>query len=150
MSLEQKILDDLKAAMKARDEVATGTLRMIKSQLMLEKTKKGGEKELSDDTVMTLIAGYAKKVQESIDQFARAGRAELVASHEAELAITRCYLPEQASEEEVAAVVDEIIARVGASGPGDIGKVMGPAMGKLKGRADGNVVNRIVKERLQG
>ena len=150
MSLEQKILDDLKAAMKARDEVATGALRMIKSQLMLEKTKKGGEKELSDDTVTSVIAAYAKKIQESIDQFGKAGREDLVASHEAEMKIARRYLPEQASEEEVAAVVDEIIAKLGASGPGDLGKVMGPAMGRLKGRADGNVVNRIVRERLQG
>jgi len=149
MSVEQKLLDDLKAAMKVRDELATAVLRMLKSQLMLEKTKKGGEKELKDDTVLQVFASYAKKLVEAIEQFEKGGRDDLVTRHRAELEIVRRYLPEQAGADEIGSVIEETIAATGAVGMADLGKVMGPVMARLKGRADGKLINQLVREKLQ-
>ena len=149
MSLEQKLLNDLKAAMKARDELSTSVLRMLKSQLMLEKTKKGGEKELTDETVQQVFASYAKKLAEAVEQFEKGGRPDLVERHKAELEIVRGYLPKQAGENEIRSVIDEVVTATGASGLADLGKVMGPVMGRLKGRADGKLINQLVREKLQ-
>ncbi|MCE5269810.1 GatB/YqeY domain-containing protein [bacterium] len=150
MSLEQRLLDDLKAAMKSRNELETSVLRMLKSQLMLKKTEKEGVKELSDEVVSEVFAAYGKKIAESVDQFRAGKRQDLVERTEAELAVIRRYLPEPASEEQVRAVIAEVAASVGAAGPQDMGKVMGPAMARLKGRADGGLVSRLVREHLAG
>jgi uncharacterized protein len=149
MSLETRLLDDLKNAMKNRDGIATDVLRMLKSQLMLEKTKKGGEKELSDESVQQIFASYAKKIAEAVEQFRQGKREDLVQRHLAELEIIKRYLPEPAGEEEIRRVIDEVAAAVGAASPADMGKVMGPVMARLKGRCDGSLVGRLVRERLQ-
>ncbi len=146
MSLENKLLDDLKDAMKRKDELVTSVLRMLKSQLMLEKTKKGGSKEPSDETVQQVFAGYAKKLADAVEQFDKGGRDDLVARHKAELAVVQRYLPEAASQEEINQVIEEAITATGASGPSDMGKVMG----QLRGRADGKVLSQLVRQRLAG
>jgi len=150
MSLEQKLLEDLKTAMKSRNELETSVLRMLKSQLMLKKTEKEGVKELSDEVVTEVFAAYGKKIAESVEQFRAGHRDDLVERTEAELAVIRRYLPEPASEEQVRAVIAEVAAAVGAAGPQDMGKVMGPSMARLKGRADGGLVSRLVREHLAG
>ena len=150
MSLENKLLDDLKDAMKRKDELVTSVLRMLKSQLMLEKTKKGGSKELSDETVQQVFAGYAKKLADAVEQFDKGGRDDLVARHKAELEVVQRYLPEAASQEEINQVIEEAITATGASGPSDMGKVMGQVMGQLRGRADGKALSQLVRQRLAG
>ena len=150
MSLENRLLDDLKDSMKRKDELATSVLRMLKSQLMLEKTKKGGSKELSDETVQQVFAGYAKKLADAAGQFAKGGRDDLATRHEAELEVVRRYLPEAASLEEINQVVEESIAATGAAGPSDMGRVMGQVMARLKGRADGKTLSQLVSQRLAG
>lgn len=150
MSLEQQLLDDLKAAMKSRNELETSVLRMLKSQLMLKKTEKDGAKELTDETVQEVFASYAKKIAESVEQFRAGKRQDLVERTEAELAVIRRFLPAPADEAEIRRVIDEVAAAAGAAGPQDMGKVMGPAMARLKGRADGNLVSRLVREHLAG
>ena len=149
MSLENKLLDDLKDAMKRKDELATSVLRMLKSQLMLEKTKKGGSKELSEETVQQIFAGYAKKLAEAVEQFEKGGRDDLVTRHKAELEVVQRYLPEAASQEEINQVIEEAIAVTGASGLSDMGKVMGQVMAKLKGRADGKTLSQLVRQLLE-
>lgn len=150
MSLEQKLIADLTGAMKRRDELETSVLRMLKSLLMLKKTEKDGPRELSDDTVREVFASYAKNLAESIEQFRLGNREESAVKHEAELAVVRRYLPEPAGEDEVRRVIEETVAETGAAGPRDMGRVMGPVMASLKGRADGSLVSRLVRERLQG
>lgn len=148
MSLEQRLLDDLKSAMKQKNELETNVLRMLKSQIMLEKTRKDAEKELTDEKVQELFASYAKKLGESIEQFDKGGRKEMADRHRQELEIVERYLPEQAGEAEVDRVIEQAIEATGASAPSDMGKVMGRVMAELKGRVDGREVNRRVRERL--
>jgi uncharacterized protein YqeY len=150
MSLENKLLDDLKDAMKRKDELATSVLRMLKSQLMLEKTKKGGSKELSEETVQQVFARYAKKLADAVEQFEKGGRDDLVTRHKAELEVVQRYLPEAASQEEINQVIEEAITATEASGPSDMGRVMGQVMGKLRGRADGKALSQLVRQRLAG
>ncbi|MBN2290558.1 MAG: GatB/YqeY domain-containing protein [Candidatus Glassbacteria bacterium] len=149
MSLEDRLVADLRTAMKNRDELSTRVLRMLKSQLMLEKTREGGSRELSDEVVTGIVAGYAKKLADAVEQFGKGGRQDLVESHQAELGIVRRYLPEQAGEEEIKQVIEEVVAASGASSPAEMGKVMGPVMARLKGRCEGSLVSRLVRERLQ-
>ena len=149
MTLEDKLLADLKDAMKSRDELATRVLRMLKSQLMLEKTKKGGSRELSDEVVTGILSGYAKKLTDAIEQFKKGGREDLVESHSSELEIVRRYLPEPAGEEEIKKVIEEVVVSTGACSPAEMGKVMGPVMSQLKARCEGSLVSRLVRERLQ-
>lgn len=150
MTLENKLLDDLKEAMKRKDALTTSVLRMLKSQLMLEKTKKGGSRELSDETVQQVFAGYAKKLIDAVEQFEKGGRDDLVAGHKAELEVVRRYLPEAASQEEINQAIEEAIQDTGASGLSEMGKVMAQVMGKLKGRADGKTLSQLVRQRLAG
>ena len=150
MSLEKKIIDDLKKAMKNKDALTTGVLRMLKSQLMLEKTKKDGPRELDDEAVTRVFASYARKLEDAVEQFKMGRRDDLVKSHQAELAVVKGYLPEPAGEEEIKKVILEAVASTGASSPADMGKVMGPVMERLKGRCDGKTVSRMVRETLLG
>jgi uncharacterized protein YqeY len=150
MTLEQKIIDDLKEAMKKRDELITSVLRMLKSQLMLEKTKKDGSRELDDQTIVQVFQSYARKLVDAIEQFKKGNREDLVERHESELAVVKRYLPQEADEEEIRRVIEEVVAAAGASSPADMGKVMGPVMERLKGRCDGKKVSRMVRERLEG
>lgn len=148
MQLSEQISEDLKTAMKARDKVATTTLRSVLAAIKNARVAADGGGEPDDEAVTDLIAKEAKRRREAIDAYSQAGRTELVEGETAELAVLERYLPDQLDEAAIAAVVDEVIAEVGASGPGDMGKVMGPAMARLKGQADGKVVQSVVKDRL--
>ena len=152
MSLKDRITTDIKTAMKSKDKIRLETVRSIK-KLLLEKEvgiRPEGREALTETEEMELLAQLAKQRRDSIEQYRQAGREELAQQEAAELAIIEEYLPRQLSEEEVATIIDEVIARVGASSPKDMGKVMGPAMQELKGKADGKKVQQLVKEKLGG
>ena len=149
MDLEQKIDQDLKAALLGGDKVTTESLRGLKAALLSVKVEQGKrETGLTDDEVIAILSKEAKKRQESADLFAQGGNQE---KHQAELtekALIEKYLPAQLSEEEIAGLVDEAIAAAGASGPQDMGKVIGAVKAKAGDSADGAVIARIAKERL--
>jgi len=152
MSLKDRITDDIKTAMKSKDKVRLETVRSIK-KLILEKevsVRPQGQETLTEAQELEVLAQLAKQRRESIEQYRQAGREDLVAQESQELAIVEEYLPRQLSDEEVGAIIDEIIAQVGASTPKDMGKVMGPAMQQLKGQADGKKVQQLVKAKLGG
>lgn len=151
MSLYQTILDDLKTAMKAKDELRTMVLRSIKAG-MLEKEistrTEGKAVSVTDEMATEVIVKAAKQRRDSITQYTDAGRDDLADQEKRELEVIESYLPKQLTEGEIAAVVDETIKETGAASPADMGKVMGRLMPKMKGKADGALVNKIVRERL--
>lgn len=147
-TLQEKIGEDIKDAMRKKEEVRLGTLRMLKSELQYEMTKTGAS-TLEDDLVMTLIRRAIKKRQEAKDQFEKGGRPEMAEKEAAEMSVLETYLPAGISEEVVRAKAQEIIAEVKPAGPQDFGKVMGKVMAAFKGQnIDGNTVNRIVRSLL--
>lgn len=146
--LADQIQSDLKTAMKARDTQAVAALRMVLARIKETRVSAGHGDEVTDEEVQTLIGREAKRRTEAAQAFSDAGRDELAAKEEAELAILQRYLPQQMSDDELTAVIDETIAATGASSAGDFGKVMGAVMPKVKGRADGNRVNALVRTRL--
>lgn len=148
MSLADTISDDLKTAMKARDAVRTGTLRLVLAGIKNLRVQEGHGADVSDEEVTGIIAKEAKKRRESIDTYTEHGREELAAKEQAELEVLETYLPEQMGAEEIRALVDQAVADTGASGPGDLGKVMGKLMPQVKGKADGKLVNQVVREAL--
>jgi len=154
MSLKQRIEDDLKAALKAGDKERLGCLRMVKAKAQEKQIelrgKEGREAELSDDDLMNVVLAYVKQRHDSIESYERGGREDLAAKERVELEILAAYLPQPMSEGEVAAIIDEAIRKSGASEPKDMGAVMKLVMPKVKGRADGKLVNRIVQSRLRG
>lgn len=133
-------------AMKAKDELKTSTLRLVIAAVNNKRIEIGHE--LTGDEILEVIGKEAKKRKESIDAYKKAGRDELAEKESKELEILAVYLPEQMGDEQIAKIVDEVIAQTGAKGAGDTGKVMGAVMGKLKGQADGNAVSAIVAEKL--
>jgi uncharacterized protein YqeY len=145
-ALERKLGDDLKQAMKSGDTVKRGTLRLLISSLHNAEIAKQGPLDEAD--ILGLVAKEVKRHQESIDAFKQGNRPDLVAKEEAEMVILQDYLPQQLTRQEVAAAAREVIGAVGASGPGDKGKVMHQLMPKLKGRADGRMINEVVTELL--
>jgi hypothetical protein len=152
MALRDRLLDDLKAAMKAQDAKRLATLRMLKAEVLkgevaLRETK-GLDYHLDDAEVTRLLSAYAKQRRESIEAYRKGGREDLAAQEEAELAIVEGYLPTALSEDEVRAVVEAVIAETGASSKKDLGAVMKAAMARLQGAADGKLVNRLAAERL--
>lgn len=152
MSLKDRISDDIKAAMKAKDKVRLETVRSIK-KVILEKestVRASGQAGLSEVQELEILSQIAKQRKDSMTQYTNAGREDLAASEAAELAIIQEYLPAQLSEAEIVAVIEDWIAKTGASSPKDMGKVMGPVMKALKGRADGGQVQVLVKAKLAG
>ena len=152
MSLKDRIGDEIKAAMKARDKVRLETIRSIKKAILEKEisVRPQGQEELNEDQEMELLIQLAKQRRDSIEQYTGAGRLDLADRETQELAILEEYLPKQMDDAEIAAVVDATIAKVGAASPKDMGKVMGPVMQALKGRADGKRIQEIVKEKLAG
>ncbi|SNR60226.1 GatB/YqeY domain-containing protein [Desulfurobacterium atlanticum] len=148
MGIKEQLKNDMKEAMKAKDKVKLSTIRMIMSLIKNAEIDKRGE--LTDEEVISLLQKYAKQRKESIEMYERGGRQDLVEKEKAELAIVESYLPEQLDENEIKNIVKSTIEEVGASSVKDMGKVMKAVMPKLRGRADGSVVNRIVKELLSG
>ncbi len=146
--LADQIQADLTTAMKARDSETVATLRMVIAAIKNARVAAGASGEVTDEQTLELLTREAKKRTEAAEAYAQGGRDDLSEKERRELEIIRRYLPEQLSEDEVRGVVDEAIAQTGASGPGDLGKVMSRVMPQIKGRADGKVVNAIVRERL--
>lgn len=146
MSLSDTLTEDLKTAMKAHDKVALNVIRMIKASLTNERVKLGHD--LTDDDELTVLSRELKQRKESREEFAAANRQDLVDGLDAEIKLVEKYAPKQLSEEEVQKIVTETVSQVGASSMADFGKVMGAAMPKLKGRADGAIVNKTVKSLL--
>ena len=150
MSLKDRIGDEIKAAMKAKDKVRLNTVRSVK-KVILEKESElraKGIEELTEEQEMEILTKLAKQRRDSVDQFTKAGRDDLAEKEAQELTILEEFLPAQMSEEEVAAAVDGAIAKTGASSPKDMGKVMGLLMKELKGKADGKVIQSLVKNKL--
>ncbi len=154
MSLRQRIEDDIRTALKAGDKQRLSCLRMVKSKVQEKHVElrgtEGREAELSDEDVTNVVSAYAKQRRDSIESYEQGGRKDLAANERAELEILTAYLPQQMSEDEVSAIVDDAVRESGASEPKDMGAVMKLVMPKVKGRADGKLVNRIVQSRLKG
>lgn len=150
MSLKAKLLDDLKAAMKAKESDKTRVLRSIKAKILEKEIseRKEGQSTLSDEQIVDVLMKAAKQRKESIDQFKEGGRDDLVEKEEMELALIEKYLPEMMSEDEIRAAVKDQIEEMNATSMADMGKVMGALMGKLKGKAEGALISKTVKEEL--
>src|SRR5688500_10286831 len=149
MSLGEQIVSDLTAAMKAQDAQRTSTLRMVKAAMMNRKIEKGSE--LTDDDVQKLLRSLVKQRRDSIEQYEKAGRKELVDKEAAEIAVIEAYLPQAASTEEIEQAVAAAIAETGAASMKDMGKVMKAVQAALSGKnADGKQVSEIVKAKLAG
>lgn len=148
MNLFDKVSGDIKAAMLARDKVRLEALRGIKKEFLEAKTAKGGDGELADDVAMKILAKMVKQRKESAAIYNEQNRPELAAEEMAQANVIEEYLPKALSEEELTVVLKEIVARVGASSPKEMGKVMGVASKELAGKADGKVISAKVRELL--
>ena len=147
MSLQQRVTDELKSSMMARQAVRTGTLRMLKAALGYAQIEKKTE-TLSDADVMAVIQREAKKRRDSVEEFEKAGRAEMAANEKAELEVLSEFLPKALSAEELESLVRAVIAEVGAASKKDMGLVMKAAQAKIDGRADGKTVSALVSRLL--
>ena len=150
MSLEQKIMGDLKTAMLAKDEKALRSLRAIKAAILLAKTSEGAGGELKEDDEIKLLQKLVKQRKDSLEIFQQQNRADLAQKEQEEIEIIEKFLPKQLSADELKSEVAAIIIEVGASSPADMGKVMGAATKKLAGKADGKTISALVKELLSG
>lgn len=147
MSLQQQIIEDLTAAMRAKDAETLGVLRMVKANLMNRKIDKGSD--LTDDDVMKALQSLVKQRRDSAEQYTAAGRDELAAKELAEIAVIERYLPVAATQDEIDAAVADAIASTGASSMKDMGSVMKAAQANLAGKtADGRLVSETVKAKL--
>ncbi|THE11309.1 GatB/YqeY domain-containing protein [Enterococcus hirae] len=147
MSLLSRLNDDMKTAMKAKDKESLQVIRMIKSSIQNEQIKVGHD--LTEEEELTVLSREMKQRRDSLHEFEEAGRDDLAEKVKSEIAIVEKYMPEQLSDDEIRQLVQEAIAQTGASSVKEFGKVMGVIMPKVKGKADGNQVNAIVKESLQ-
>lgn len=148
MSLESKVMEQLKDAMRSKDEAALRTLRAIKAAILHEKTSEGFKGEITEADELKMLQKMAKQRRDSMDIFTQQNRPELAAKEKEELDIIDKFLPAQLSPEELRAEVSAIIAQVGASSPADMGKVMGVASKQLAGRAEGKLISETVKSLL--
>lgn len=146
--LQEKLMADLKEAMKGGDKTRLEVIRMVRARIKNAEIAK--QKSLDDPDVLDVIAKEAKQRRESITEFKKADRQDLLDKEEAELAILLEYLPQQMSREEVLAAARRVIEEVGARGPGDKGKVMQNLVPQLKGKAEGRDINEVVTELLSG
>ena len=150
MGLRERLDADLKAAMKEKDELKLSVVRMLKSAVRYREVE--GEKAVTLDEagILQVVATEIKRRRDSVEQYRAGKREDLARKEEAEIAILQGYLPAQLSEAELRAKVDEVVARVGAKGPRDMGAVMKALLPEVQGRAEGKVVSDLVKQRLAG
>jgi uncharacterized protein len=149
MTLKEKISEDLKAAMKSGEKLRLETLRTLRAALMeREIEKRGGAGPMTPDDEVAVLASAAKKRKESIESFTQGGRLDLVEQETRELEIIREYLPKQLSQEDVERVIAAAVASTGAVAPTDFGRVMPLVMKELKGKADGRLIQELVKKKL--
>jgi uncharacterized protein YqeY len=149
MALTDEINEQIKTAMKSGDKVRLETLRSIRAGI-LEFEKSGTGREMTDDDAFKIINSGAKKRKDAIEQFEAAGRTEAAEKERLELSIIMEFLPTQMTEDEVRLAVSDIITQLGASQPSDFGKVMGIAVKQMKGKADGGLIQTLVKQLLSG
>jgi hypothetical protein len=170
MSLKQRLMEDLRRAIREGDETRKATIRMIRAAIANEELKRRGQFveaeeahgtamediqvreqdfELDDSAILAIIQKEARMRQDAIEQYRKGGRDDLVTREEAELKILQEYLPKMMSREEIEVVAREVIAEVGATGPRQMGAVMRPLMERLRGQADGRLVSQVVRELLE-
>ncbi len=147
MTLEERINEDLKSAMKSGDKVRLDTVRSIRTGI-IEYNKSGAGKSMGPDEEIKLLNSAAKKRRDAIEMYKQANRPELLAKEEEELRIIQEYLPKQLTNDEIKEIINKIVISSGAQGMKEMGKVMGLSMKELSGKADGNVVQGLVKEIL--
>ncbi len=155
MSLKDQLSADLRDAMRSGDEVRKSTLRMLitsirNAEIPPEGASNEGRIDLDDAAVLDVVRKEVKQRRDSVDMYHKANREDLAQVEEAEIAVLSTYLPQQMSREEIEGVARAIIARLGASGPADKGKVMPAIMGELRGKAEGREINSVVSELLGG
>ncbi|MFN8244204.1 MAG: GatB/YqeY domain-containing protein [Ferruginibacter sp.] len=148
MSLEQKIMAEMKEAMKAKDEAVLRALRAIKAEIIKAKTEPGAGGEIDEATEQKFLQRMMKQRRDSLEIFEQQGRADLAAREKEEMAVIEKFLPRQLNEAELKALLEKIIAETGAASPADMGKVMGVASKQLAGQADGKTISTMVKELL--
>lgn len=146
MNLDQQLLEDMKRSMKAKDKIRVETIRSLRGQLKNAGISKGSE--LTEDEVIQEISKVAKKRKESIEQFKAVGREDRAKIEQQELDIIYEYLPDQLDEEQISELADKVIGEVNPTSEKDIGKVMSVIMPRVKGRADGKLVQQIVRNKL--
>lgn len=146
--MQDRLFSDLKQAMKKGDKMRQSVIRLTRAEI--QNAEKAQGKPLDDPGVIDILSKEAKKRRESIAEFSKADRQDLVAQEEAELAILLEYLPPQMSREDIVATARSVIEELGAQGPGDKGRVMGKLMPQLKGKAEGRLVSEVVAELLAG
>ncbi len=151
MFLQEQLVNDMKEAMKARDEVKVSTIRMLRAAIKNKEIEKGGTSyKLSDKEIIDVIITAIKQRKDSIEQFTKGNRNDLAEKEKKEAEILQGYLPPQMSEDDIKAEVKKAIAETGAVSQKDMGKVMKALMPRVAGKADGAVVNRLVKELIGG
>ena len=149
MGLKEQLSEEIKVAMKMPDKLRLETLRTMRAVLMeREIEKRGSGQPVTPEDEMAVMMSAAKKRKESIEAFEKGGRPELVEQEKKELAIIQEYLPKQLGADDIAKVIEQVVAETGASGAGDFGKVMPQVMKQLKGKADGKLIQDMVKKRL--
>jgi len=148
MSLEQKIMTELKAAMLAKDEAGLRSLRAIKAAILLAKTAEGASGELKEDEEIKLLQKLVKQRKDSLEIFQQQKRDDLAKKEQEEIAIIEKFMPQQLSPEELKQALQKIISEAGAAGPADLGKVMGIASKQFAGKADGKTISSLAKELL--
>lgn len=148
MSLEQKIMGDLKTAMLAKNEAALRSLRAIKAAILLAKTSEGAGGKLKEEDETKLLQKLVKQRKDSLEIFEQQNRADLAQKEKEEIEVIEKFLPKQLSADELKEIVSKVIAEVGASSPADMGKVMNAATKQLAGKADGKTISALVKELL--
>jgi len=148
MSIKEQLKKDLTEAIRGRDEITSGTIRMVLTAITNEEVAGKEARVLSDEEVITVLSREGKKRREAAEAFENAGRADKSALEKSEGEVIAKYLPAQLSETDIAAIIADAIASTGAQGPGDMGKVMGAVKPKIAGKADGGLVSALVKAAL--
>lgn len=146
MGLEERLMDEMKEAMKSNDKLRLSTIRLVRSSLKNREIEL--RRKLEDEDILRVIQGMVRKGEESIEQFQAGGRLDLVEKERKEIEILKSFLPQPISNEEILSIIDESIKETQASSLKDLGKVMKLVISKLGGRADGKLINQLVKERL--
>ena len=146
MSLEERLVEEMKQAMKSSDKLRLSTIRMIRSGLKNKEIEL--RKKLEDEDIIKVIQAMVRKGEESVEQFQAGGRIDLVEKERREIEILKSFLPQPLSQEEILKIIDQSIQETQASSPKDMGKVMKAVMPKIGGKADGKLINQLVKERL--
>jgi uncharacterized protein YqeY len=146
MSLEEKLVEEMKQAMKSNEKLRLSTIRMIRSAVKNKEIEQ--RSQLTDEGIIKVIQGLVRKGEESVEQFRVGGRADLVEKEEKEIEILKSFLPQPISREEILRAIDQSIEETQASSLKDLGKVMKFVIPKLGGKADGKLINQLVKERL--